>query len=159
MYGILLTPLDWCPSCYLELLDKVQKRICKTVGPSLPASLEPLAHHWNLVSLSLFKKIQYYFGRCSGIVSCFPGSCCQRCSQIWLLFVANITNHRLNYSGSSSSELISVLICDWVKFLEDTVLQFFIHKQITSFDKYILCLSHVFQASLEKWKIKKLHIK
>ena len=26
------------PSCYLELLDKLQKRICRTVGPSLAAS-------------------------------------------------------------------------------------------------------------------------
>ena len=33
------------PCCYLELLDKLQKRICRTVGPSLTASLEPLAHH------------------------------------------------------------------------------------------------------------------
>ena len=32
------------PSCYLELLDKLQKRICRTVGPSLAASLEPSAH-------------------------------------------------------------------------------------------------------------------
>ena len=31
------------PSCYLELLDKLQKRICRTVGPSLATSLEPLA--------------------------------------------------------------------------------------------------------------------
>ena len=31
------------PSCYLELLDKLQKQICRTVGPSLAASLEPLA--------------------------------------------------------------------------------------------------------------------
>ena len=28
-------------SCYLELLDMLQKRICRTVGPSLAASLEP----------------------------------------------------------------------------------------------------------------------
>ena len=32
------------PSCYLKLLDKLQKRICRTVGPSLAASLETLAH-------------------------------------------------------------------------------------------------------------------
>ena len=32
------------PSCYLELLDKLQKQICGTVGPSLAASLEPLPH-------------------------------------------------------------------------------------------------------------------
>ena len=42
------------PSCYLELLDKLQKRICRTVGPLLAASLEPLAHHQNLASLSIF---------------------------------------------------------------------------------------------------------
>ena len=51
------------PSCYLELLDKLQKRICRTVGPSLTASLEPLAHRRNVASLSLF--YSYYFGRCS----------------------------------------------------------------------------------------------
>ena len=51
------------PSCYLELLDKLQKRICRTVGPSLAASLEPLAHRQNVTSLSLFYR--YYFGRCS----------------------------------------------------------------------------------------------
>ena len=51
------------PSCYLELLDKLQKRICRTVGPSLAASIEPLAHCWNVASWSLF--YGYYFGRCS----------------------------------------------------------------------------------------------
>ena len=51
------------PSCYLELLDKLQKRICRTVGPSLAASLEPLAHRWNVASWSLFYR--YYFGKCS----------------------------------------------------------------------------------------------
>ena len=50
-------------SCYLELLDKLQKRICGTVGPSLAACLEPLAHCQNVTSLSLFYR--YYFGRCS----------------------------------------------------------------------------------------------
>ena len=33
------------PSLYLELLDKLQKKICRTAGPSLIASVEPLAHH------------------------------------------------------------------------------------------------------------------
>ena len=49
------------PSCYLELLDKLQKRICRTVGPSIAASLEPLAHRRNVASLSLFYR--YYFSR------------------------------------------------------------------------------------------------
>ena len=51
------------PSCYLELLDKLQKQICRTVGPSLTASLGPLAHCRNVASLSL--SYTYYFGRCS----------------------------------------------------------------------------------------------
>ena len=50
------------PSCYLELLDKLQKGICWTAGPSLAASLEPLAHRQNVASLNLFYR--YYFGRC-----------------------------------------------------------------------------------------------
>ena len=33
------------PTCYLEILDKLQKQICRIVGPSLAATLEPLAHH------------------------------------------------------------------------------------------------------------------
>ena len=51
------------PNCYLELLDKLQKLICRTGGPSLAASLEPLAHRLNVASLSLF--YWYYFSRCS----------------------------------------------------------------------------------------------
>ena len=49
------------PSCYLELLHKLQKQICRTVGPSFAASFKPLAHHRNLASLCLFYR--YYFGR------------------------------------------------------------------------------------------------
>ena len=49
-------------SCYLEFLDKLQKGICRTVSPSLAASLEPLAHCQSVASLSLF--YMYYFGRC-----------------------------------------------------------------------------------------------
>ena len=49
-------------SCYLELLDKLQKRISRTVRPSLAASHEPLGHCGNVASLSLYYR--YYFGRC-----------------------------------------------------------------------------------------------
>ena len=51
------------PSCYLESLNKPQKRICRTFGPSLADSFEPLAHRQNVASLSLFYR--YHFGRCS----------------------------------------------------------------------------------------------
>ena len=51
------------PSCYLELLDKLQKRICRIVGPLLAISLEAFAHRLNVARLSLFYR--YYFARCS----------------------------------------------------------------------------------------------
>ena len=51
------------PSCHLELIDKLQKRIFRTVDPSLDISLDPFAHHWNVASLSFSYK--YYVGRCS----------------------------------------------------------------------------------------------
>ena len=51
------------PNCYLELLDKPQKLLCRIFGPSLATSLEPLAHCQNVASISLF--ISLFFGRCS----------------------------------------------------------------------------------------------
>ena len=50
-------------SCYLKLLDELQKWICRTVAPSLASFLEPVAHDQNLASLSHFYR--YYFGHCS----------------------------------------------------------------------------------------------
>ena len=43
-----LSPEAGVPSCYLEMLDTPQKRICRPVGPSLAASLEPFGHHQNV---------------------------------------------------------------------------------------------------------------
>ena len=45
-------------SCYLEMLDKLQKPICRAVNPSLAASLESMSHCQNLADLSLFYR--YY---------------------------------------------------------------------------------------------------
>ena len=45
------------------MLDKLQKRVLRAVGPALAASLEPLSHCKNLASISL--NYRYYFGRCS----------------------------------------------------------------------------------------------
>ena len=36
--------------CFLELIDKPQKRIYRTAGPLIAASLEPLAHPRNVSS-------------------------------------------------------------------------------------------------------------
>ena len=49
------------PSCYSDLLGKVQKWIYRIIGPLLTASLEPLAHCRNVASLFY----RYYFGTCS----------------------------------------------------------------------------------------------
>ena len=59
------------PSCYLELLDKLQKRIFRILGPSLACSLKPLTHRRDVASFSLFYR--YYFGRCSsGLAQLVP---------------------------------------------------------------------------------------
>ena len=62
LYKFIIRPcMEYCchvwvgaPSCYLELLDKLQRQICRNVGPSLAASLESLAHHQNVASLNPF---------------------------------------------------------------------------------------------------------
>ena len=51
------------PNCYLELLDKRQKQICRNFGPSLAAFLKHLAFRQSVASVSLFYR--YYFGGCS----------------------------------------------------------------------------------------------
>ena len=64
--------------CYLELLEKLQKQLCRTVAPSLAFCLELLADCQNVASLSFF--YWYYFGRCSSEmaqlvplpIDCFP---------------------------------------------------------------------------------------
>ena len=54
MYGTLLSSLGSCsyPSCYLELLEKLQNQICRPDSSSLAASLKPLAHQQNVTSLA-----------------------------------------------------------------------------------------------------------
>ena len=37
------------PSCYLDMLHKLQKRVCRIVGPTLATSLETLVHRRNVV--------------------------------------------------------------------------------------------------------------
>ena len=60
MYGILLSCLAW-GCCYLELLDQLQKQICRTVGPPLATSLEPLAHRQYVANLKAHSKIRDNF--------------------------------------------------------------------------------------------------
>ena len=55
MSGLVLLVATW--NCWISY-----KNICRIVGPSLAASLEPLAHCQNVVSLSFFYR--YYFGIC-----------------------------------------------------------------------------------------------
>ena len=52
----------WARSCYLELLDKLQKQICSTVSPSCFISFEPLPRCRNVASLSLLSALLW---RCS----------------------------------------------------------------------------------------------
>ena len=71
LYKSIIKPcMEYCchvcagtPRCSLKISDKLQKRICGTVGPLLAASLEPLANRRDVANLSLL--YGYYFGRCS----------------------------------------------------------------------------------------------
>ena len=49
-------------SCYLDIWDKLQKWICRNIGPSLAATLITSAHCWNTLRLNLFDR--YYVGIC-----------------------------------------------------------------------------------------------
>ena len=65
------------PSCYLQMLEKLQKWICRTVGPSLAVSLELFGHFLNVASFSLFyKAIATYF---------FVGQAVRRIMLGWLV--------------------------------------------------------------------------
>ena len=72
------------PSGYLKLLDKVHKRICRTVGLSLAASLEPLTHARNVASLSLF-------------YSCYSGGCSSELAQLVPLLFSRVRSTRYSY--------------------------------------------------------------
>ena len=59
------------PTCFLVMVDKLQKRVCRTVGATIAAFNEPLSHRRNLF-------YRYYFGRCSSELAelvPFPYSC------------------------------------------------------------------------------------
>ena len=51
---------DGAPSCYLKMLDKLQKRIFRTARCSFAVFHEPLGHRQNVASLRL--SYRYYFG-------------------------------------------------------------------------------------------------
>ena len=61
MSGLVLLVANW--NCWINYRNGCWSFTCRAVGPSLAASLEPLAHCRNVASLSLFYR--YYFGRCS----------------------------------------------------------------------------------------------
>ena len=44
------------------MVDKLQKRVCRNVGPLLAASFESLVHRRNVGIYLLYR---YYFGKCS----------------------------------------------------------------------------------------------
>ena len=46
----------------MDILDKIQKRVGRNVGPTLAVSPESLGQHRNVARVSLFYR--YYFDRC-----------------------------------------------------------------------------------------------
>ena len=66
LYKSIIQPcMEYCsyiwasaPNCYLDMSGKLQKVVCRTVGDSLSAFFEPLAHCRNVASWSIFYR--YY---------------------------------------------------------------------------------------------------
>ena len=90
MYRTLLSCAD---KCYLNLLDKLQRRICNVVGPELLPSLQSLGHRQGVVSLILFYR--YYFGRCSSELS-------------ELLSLPHVCGHSTRYSNRLHDFVVNV---------------------------------------------------
>ena len=63
MYGILFSHLGWSPCWLLGIGRQATKTNMQDCWSFTCSSLEPLAHHRNVASLSLFYR--YYFGKCS----------------------------------------------------------------------------------------------
>ena len=49
-------------SCYLNMLEKLQKRVFRAVSPTLTSSLELLGRCWNVATMSF--SYRHYFDRC-----------------------------------------------------------------------------------------------
>ena len=109
------------PSCYLELLDNVQKSIRGTLSPSLAASLEPLAHHWNVARLSLFYR--YYFGTCPSELA-------------WVVPVPYSWGTSTHYSDKLDDFSVSILDVTWISML---IVSF-----LAQLGSGILCIKHAF---------------
>ena len=100
LYKTTIQPCMWyccytwagTPICYLDLdlLDKLQKQICRIVSPSLAGPLEPLAHRRNVASPSLCYR--YNFGGCS----------CELAQLVPLLSSRGRSTHCLNRSHGFS---------------------------------------------------------
>ena len=111
------------PGCYLEMLDKLPKRICRAVGPSFVDSLEPLGHCQNVASIGLFYRYITLVDACSskvGQVVPFP------------------------YSRGSSSRHF-----DRLHDFSDTILRYYKDVYLNSFlyaqlDSGIICINNAF---------------
>ena len=168
------------PSCYLELLDKLLKLICRTVGPSLAAFLEPLAHCRNVASLSLFYR--YYCGRCSSeLVQLVPYSWGRSSSYSDRLNDFSVTIHRcykdvnVNSFFPCSSRLSNSLPIEYfpltydlngAKFRINTLFtcRLFLNRFPVCFNLFVLlflvtpCLIGAVQSRIEWIPIKKMHL-
>ena len=75
LYKTIVRPcMEYCchlwsgaPACYLDLLDRIQRRVENIIGPTLASKLQPLAHRRDVASLSLFYR--YFNNRCSDELS------------------------------------------------------------------------------------------
>ena len=93
-------------TCYLHMLDKLQKQICRVAGSSRAASLWLLTHCQNLASLILLYR--YHLDRCSfelAELGLFLHSRCRftcYCNSVDEFFVTTSGYYKHVYVNSSS---------------------------------------------------------
>ena len=103
---VVMSVLVFVVASMLELLEKLQKQICRTFGPSIAASLEPLAPYWNVANLSLFYR--YYFGTCS--------TCCRNRLHNFSVSILDVIRMSMS-TVSFLAQLDTGILCLWNSFL------------------------------------------
>ena len=61
-----MKPRAGASNCYFDMLDKLHKSVCVTIGSRFTASLEPLYHSVNVASLTF---LRYSFVLCSSVLA------------------------------------------------------------------------------------------
>ena len=125
------------PSCYLELLDKLQATICRTVGPPLATSLEDVIHlNW----LNWFHPL-FLEGGLLVQLSKFASKSAnaEAFAEAYLCFLVSASTKKMSRELNCSGILKKYIA-------KNKIYVCFKKKKNVPLNKKVICLSHNFQA-------------